>query len=343
MEPLIRAAHNGDNGNDLRCSQLKVTTFNVFIGPPLGRIDGPRFQKIASLLREEGSDVYCLQEVFSEHIVQILQDELGGDYAFCRGNDERCRTACCAVLKCILLLASVALSASVLDILVASHASTTVQYSLTVIVLGVSIQLVRAAMHTVLWSFFFKGPPGGLLTICRKDSVRAVANTFHSYTEQRGDFLNVVRNRGFLDTTLLVHGKRTTVVNMHTNAFPSINVQNAYPLASVERQRQIKQAFVHGCTIAEDHALVVVGDLNSTPELNELPVEELGLNNAWRKEEPCITLPLTDALRQVFPDTKQSMCVDYQLSKRLAVVDKKIVQSGQISDHLPVQVTYEYK
>jgi len=64
---------------------FSVVTFNVFIGPPQGSIELARFRNQAALLREEAADVYCLQEVFSADIVQLLRSELGSEYEFLHG------------------------------------------------------------------------------------------------------------------------------------------------------------------------------------------------------------------------------------------------------------------
>merc|ERR1712232_599014 len=149
-----------------------------------------------------------------------------------------------------------------------------------------------------------------------------------------------------LVTMFRVQGRHLTVVNMHTNAFPSVSLRNAYPIASVERKRQLLQGFDHASTVAQNddsqEALVIVGDFNTTPELDEVPAAQFGMRNAWKDSESYVTIPLTEALLQVFAETSSPMCVDYQYNRGLNVVDKQVVQSGWLSDPLPVCVTYEW-
>lgn len=338
MEPLLP---EGNIAEKVKCQSFAVTTFNIFVGPPIGKIDISRFSKLATVLQDECADMYCLQEVFSERVVELLKEKLSHEYHFLYGRNGLSRTLAryAAHVACCLLVFALVVATRRLVLLFSTSWIAGSLSALIVAILG--FHCVLHAQRTVLWSFCFTGPAGGVLTMCRKDFGEVASNSFHAFDEQRGDFLNLVRKRGFLCTEIRVQGYLVTFLNMHTNAFPSISLLNAYPMPSLERQKQLRQGFAHAANSGHDGALIVVGDFNTTPELQEIPASEFGLESAWKIGDVCVTVPLTKALLQVFPATETDMCLDYQFSKGLKVEEAHVVQSGQISDHLPVRVAYQ--
>lgn len=135
-------------------------------------------------------------------------------------------------------------------------------------------------------------------------SVQLVSQSFHPFTEQRGDFLNNFQRRGYIAATFRIGTSQLiTLVNMHTNAFPSISLRNAWPTPCLHRQKQLAQGFRHATSRDRgavtslnrgQEGLIVCGDFNTLPGDDEIPAAEFGLTNAWAQIQPsgpCVTVP----------------------------------------------------
>lgn len=320
---------------------FSVITFNIFIGPPCGSIELARFRKQAAFLRDEAADVYCLQEVFSPAIIGIFEEELGAHYNMVYGKSDRARIALKYVAQCFMYLLLAVLLRFLAHL---GNISRRHSLFLSLICGGLIVYwLWRFARRRVLWAFLWGSIPGGLVVMYRKESAQMCRHDYHSFKVQGGDFMNVVRRRGYLCSKLVIRGKPVTIVNAHTNAFPTISIHNAEPVPSVERAAQLHQACAEADCIGKDEGCIVAGDFNTNPEDNEIPAKMYGLVNCWSSGDLCVTLPLTATLKHVFPETERDLCSDYQFSKALTIDCAKVLQTGDLSDHLPVKAIYQLK
>jgi len=194
--------------------------------------------------------------------------------------------------------------------------------------------------QTVWWAFVFGGANGGLVTLCRKASVHVRSTLHQDFKEQGGDFLNIARARGFLTVQVHVRGTDLTVFNIHTNAFPTVSVRNALPIPSLERKKQLEQAFRCASHIGCKEAVVVLGDFNTSPGDGEIPMAKYNFASALPLDKTITTLPITPKLLQVFPETRADMCADYQFFRDLSLMNAEVLNTGDLSDHLPVRATY---
>lgn len=300
-----------------------------------------RFQKQAAFMRDEAADVYCLQEVFSEAVIRELEKELGAQYVVLRGQTGHAHVPFKYVAQCAVILLFVASAA-----FVAWSCSAWSRSSLLASALVAGIALLafwRSARRRVLWAFVCGSTPGGLLLLCRRETVQVRRASFQPFDAQGGDFMNLVRRRGYLSSKLLIRGSPVTLVNAHTNAFPSVSLRNAKPLPSVDRALQLRQACHEAACIDKDESFIVAGDFNTEPDDGEIPAAAYGLVNSWNRDDSYyVTIPLTAMLTQVFPETPHGLCSDYQFSKGLAVHHAKVLQTGDLSDHLPVKIVYQH-
>jgi endonuclease/exonuclease/phosphatase family metal-dependent hydrolase len=148
----------------------------------------------------------------------------------------------------------------------------------------------------------------------RKDTVTVVKSGFRHFREQSGDFLNIFRPRGFLAAHLRVRGVSVNVVNAHTNALsedtPS---RQAAPGTSPQRQRQMHEVFGEARSMPQSRVSLLMGDLNTTPDLGEIPNEEYAFQDAWSPSEsqPCITWSKDNPMTGAFQETKDDLRLDY--------------------------------
>lgn len=307
----------------------------------MGRIDVPRFKAMAAALKQEASDIYCFQEVFSETAAQIMSDELSDEYEFCWIRPHWCRRLLLQVANVSLLSVGATLSLTTLRLL--RPLLQLPQWGIWTTSIVSMASLLCWTRATVLWSFLFNGPAGGVMTAYRRDVAHASVVGFHAFEEQRGDFLNFARARGYLRTSFDIHGACLTVLNAHANAFPSVSLRDARPTASSERKAQLRHVFADAADIGRSgEPLVVLGDFNSEPDLREIPAAEYGFQDMPIENNSGITAPLTPVLRQVFPDTPAGMRLDYQFSKGLRILKTTALEFGQLSDHLPLKVEYAF-
>jgi hypothetical protein len=87
----------------------------------------------------------------------------------------------------------------------------------------------------------------------------AAAGTTTLFSEQRGDWLNLVRPRGYLTMRLSFAGLSIWVVNTHLNLG-----------AWQYRRRQIEQIMAHCRRLGESGSVLLCGDFNATPESEEV-------------------------------------------------------------------------
>jgi len=295
-------------------------------------------------LEQTAADVYCLQEVLSEQVVTLLQEKLGSKYSFHRGHLDGYRMIARTALDLSASLFGLVLMYAAHDVcrLPLPGSGERIMQYLSAISVGIaSSYMWRVARQTVLWSFAFSGPASGLLILCRKESVQVRSHWHQPFIEQGGDFMNLIRPRGYLRAKLRICDIPVSVTTMHANAFPTVNVRNAVPIPCGKRSHQLRQGFAASVSQAEDgEALIVTGDLNTQPNFNEIPASEYGFSDACKHLGTYVTVPRTEVLLSVFPETHEDMCLDYQFVKALVVEAAQLVHFGQVSDHLPVKVTY---
>jgi len=232
---------------------LSVLTFNVFAGPPTptpfaAQLDGSdRLRHQVAQIRALKPDIICLQEVQTDGVREYYTAKLQDTYeaSFVLTADEfRCKAG----------------------------------------------RLMRKALdhigpQTTLSGFLLGPVQSGLMVLHRREVLER-ASTVSSFTfrEQSGDPLNFVRPRGALCVPLRLRsdGSPLCVINTHANAesasffgagalfgghgMPSV------PKPSSHRARQLEELFEHAERLAKEGSrLVVCGDLNSPPELGEIP------------------------------------------------------------------------
>lgn len=79
------------------------------------------------------------------------------------------------------------------------------------------------------------------------------------FTEQRGDWLNLVRPRGYLSARLDFRGLSLWVVNTHLNLGPA-----------QYRRRQIEELTAHCRRLGDSGSVLLCGDFNAEPESEEV-------------------------------------------------------------------------
>lgn len=91
------------------------------------------------------------------------------------------------------------------------------------------------------------------------------------FQEQRGDWLNLVRPRGYLTAQLLFHGMPLYIVNTHLNLGQQ-----------VFRRRQVEELTQHCKSLSQVGSVVLCGDFNVTPESEEIQLlsKQAGVKDA---------------------------------------------------------------
>ena len=150
-----------------------------------------------------------------------------------------------------------------------------------------ALDAAGAGPQTTISGFLLGPVQSGLMILHRRDTIvtdgRPCSLTFR---EQSGDLLNAFRSRGALCAPLRLRadGSRICVVNAHANAesadhwggllfgegLPSV------PRPSVSRRRQLAELFSFARQMTREARVVVCGDLNSSPELGEIPADQHG-------------------------------------------------------------------
>lgn len=318
---------------------FSVVTWNTFVGPPLGTYEHARFLSQAKFMQEESADVYCLQEVFSDAQLELLQQELGAEYQCLFGHSSTLVVTGCMVqgILCLIIAALLVVAGWQLTL---DHVS----YSSIACILGLDAALALAFRHIwqgVLWSFAFGATRAGLVVLVRKQSVQVRSYKYHPFDEQSGDFMNYFRQRGYLQCSLTVRGAPVSIVNLHANTFPTVSMRDARALPSAYRQRQLRQACEQADRVDDCEGILVLGDFNSDPKDNEIPAADHALVNAWQGDDAPGTVPLTPMLTNVFPDTDCSLSPDYIFSKGLVLLGSQVLETGDLSDHFPLKGSYK--
>ena len=92
-------------------------------------------------------------------------------------------------------------------------------------------------------------------------SSSSTVGTTTLFTEQRGDWLNLVRPRGYLSARLDFRGLSLWVVNTHLNLGPA-----------QYRRRQIEELTTHCRRLGDSGSVLLCGDFNAEPESEEVRV-----------------------------------------------------------------------
>ena len=150
-----------------------------------------------------------------------------------------------------------------------------------------------AGPQTTISGFLLGPVQSGLMILHRKDKLTADGRpSAITFDEQGGDLLNAFRPRGVLCARLRLRTDGTPVVvaNTHANAESANFVGGtilgqqlpSVPLPSSPRRRQLQQLFGHVSRLAAEARVVVCGDFNSSPDLNEIPAEDDGFVDATK-------------------------------------------------------------
>ena len=275
--------------------RLSVLTYNVFTGPPTptayaGALEGSeRLRLQCKRIQELAPDVVCLQEVQSDGVRAYIEQNLpeyGATYIL-TDNELRESMPCLSITSCCWLDKRLTVS---------SCLSTPERG-----ILGCRIgRLMRKALdsagagpQTTISGFLLGPVQSGLMILHRKDKLtadgRASAITFD---EQGGDLLNAFRPRGALCARLRLRtdGSPVVVANTHANAESANFVGGtilgqqlpSVPLPSSPRRRQLQQLFSHVSRLTTEARVVVCGDFNSSPDLDEIPAEDHGFVDATK-------------------------------------------------------------
>lgn len=156
-----------------------------------------------------------------------------------------------------------------------------------------AVLLLAKALVLVVWSMrktclvgFLQGRiKASTVTLWRRDRFTAVNHEkdIHTqatgmgttlYQEQRGDWLNLVRPRGYLTAHLEFHGMPLYVVNTHLNLG-----EKAF------RRRQVEELTQHCERLGTQGSVLLCGDFNVTPESEEI-------------QRLCAQAGVTDALHE---------------------------------------------
>lgn len=271
-------------------SQLVVVTYNVFCGAPWSWLDLNRFRRQAELLKQEAVDVLCLQEIFSENVVDAYRQVLGDEFVIVSGDprplswDSITRTSESTTSLASGIM-STALSSGSKQRMVSLAAAVAI---LAALLQGFQLPcflcLQCACLLRLVWSaktffggsnffsFYFGSIPGGLVTLVRKSRLEEAmsnkstsANTgdvaktwalsarYTDFDVQGGDLLNWMRKRGFLVVTLgLREEKAISIVSGHTNCFPTQSPRDARPVPCPHRQSQLRQVCLPPALPAND-------------------------------------------------------------------------------------------
>jgi endonuclease/exonuclease/phosphatase family metal-dependent hydrolase len=181
------------------------------------------------------------------------------------------------------------------------------------------------------------------MMLLRKDTVTVVKSSFKFFSEQSGDFLNIFRPRGFQIAQVLVRGMAVNIMNVHTNALSdTASALDAAPSTSPQRQKQMHQVFSEVRSMPSCRAALVMGDLNTTPDLGEIPNDQYGFQDSWCSSQgPCITWSTENPLTGEFQVTEKDQRLDYIFmhgrKKPMAVSDVVFNQAPWVSDHFGIR------
>jgi endonuclease/exonuclease/phosphatase family metal-dependent hydrolase len=246
-------AYLGNTARNL--SSLRVLTFNAFAGPPTptkvdrGLEGSKRLSLQVDKIRELAPDVVCLQEVQSDGVRKHFEANMPEYAATYVLNDElRCRIG--------------KLMRKALD-------------------------SAGAGPQTTISGFLLGPVQAGLMILHRRDTLVADGPASAiTFDDQSGDLLNAFRPRGVLCAHLRLRAdnSRIVVANTHANSesasqlggmiFGAYSTLPSVPLSSTPRRNQLNQLFVHASRLSLHSRVVVCGDLNSAPELGEIPANE---------------------------------------------------------------------
>ena len=160
------------------------------------------------------------------------------------------------------------------------------------------VALDHVGPQTTIGGFLLGPVQSGLMVLHRRETLERDAQPrVFTFTDQQGDLLNLFRPRGVLCVPLRLKSDRTPllVANTHANAesatFGAILSPHSLPsvpLNSEHRCRQLRQLFGHARRLASSSRVIICGDLNSTPEDEEIPFGEFGFapgtterHNSW--------------------------------------------------------------
>ena len=150
-----------------------------------------------------------------------------------------------------------------------------------------ALDAAGAGPQTTISGFLLGPVRSGLMILHRRDTLVAdgVPRAI-TFSEQSGDMLNAFRPRGALCAPLRLRadGSRVAIVNTHANAESADAVGGvlfgrdlpSVPLPSTPRRRQLTELFSFAKRLSRHSRVVVCGDLNSAPELGEIPADEHG-------------------------------------------------------------------
>eukprot|EP00932_Pfiesteria_piscicida_P003918 SRR837773.13824.p2 GENE.SRR837773.13824~~SRR837773.13824.p2 ORF type:complete len:217 (-),score=6.22 SRR837773.13824:258-827(-) len=150
-----------------------------------------RFRLQASVMQHEGADVYCLQEVFSEAVVKLFEQELGEDYILVRGQPSWTRALARAGIY-----ASIPVYTAAISYFCQTAAGSKLHAWFGYGVLHVAGETLGAVVLRLRPNTWWSRHPLRRCTVQVKDS------KYRDFETQGGDWLNLVRARGFLATDL---------------------------------------------------------------------------------------------------------------------------------------------
>jgi len=343
---------------------ITVACFNVFIGSPVPYIrngttalhQSTRLKLQLRQLRNIDADILVLQEIYDSTLAQ--------EYAgFFKDQYDMCVDVCpggCETIAGVVTFYAVALFAGILGTVAV----------MVIICLAIGLFAVRempppswlAAVYPseptmvgwvlwfafgmfaissyqrwtgqVAWSFWHGDVKTANVILYKRNKFLLVKTWSKHFEEQRGDWLNATRPRGFIiaDLSLLVNGSgraNLRVMNAHTNC------QGAEGLRDAQTQEALRYA------AATTGPALACGDWNQ-----EIPeqFQQHGFSDRSCKEElsKCDTWvarnPLTNGFIRV-----DDLCCDHVATSRCGRVNRRIGMEGPpwTSDHLAMIATVE--
>lgn len=318
LEDEEAAGHRKDHREEKYKYHLKVLNFNVFAGSPVPVLFNSLLPKTESLdgserlklqverIKAMGPDIICLQEACSDGVERHYREALADLYG--SFNDTQAPEPLGKVLlffiylllssflafcfHCVLdMWDSFSFPSSPLRAKSIQHSDFT-HLLLALVLMCKAYIIVSWSMSKCCLIGFLKGKVKAstvilwrkdrFAVVCEKDAVTRelvpveMSTTF--FQEQRGDWLNLVRPRGYLTARLLFHGMPLYVVNTHLNLG-----EQGY------RQRQVEELTRHCQVLGEEGSVVVCGDFNVTPDSEEVQLlcRRAGLKDALA-EKGCV-------------------------------------------------------
>eukprot|EP01048_Picozoa_sp_COSAG05_P016632 COSAG05_NODE_2169_length_3442_cov_5.100808_1_plen_510_part_00 len=285
---------------------LSIVTLNCYIGQPMplpwraAPLQGSRSNPNGRLnnqlrrLHDISPDVLCLQEVHTVELCKIysrfFQDTHEAFYSTAPAGDEDHASAC--------WILSVGVAIAVLAVISAIGAAV---LSLGCSLLGVRVAgpgyTLAAAAHIAGWFVLLRESPWlcfllgttspTQITLWRRDKLQCVEARATLFSQQEGDWMNVLRPRGYLSVQLerVDNGCTFWVINAHTNAFPTVpreagqlcpsmmpiecQLREAQSLELTKHARSLRAMSERSGKAIEANSVLLVGDFNATPELAE--------------------------------------------------------------------------